>query len=368
MRNTWAVCLVVSGTLVVGACGATDTASPPPPPTSTASAVHSDAVGSPSAGGGPAVVLVSGLATQTPFTTTTTKCANGLSAGNSVSALRDSLVAAGNQVYTAPAQIGPGEVTSTVGIGPSGGCPPPLPAALTIDTTAGIDQGGEHLAAFLNYLHTQLGVTAVQLVSHSMGGLFSRSAIGNLGVQPGGLEVRSLTALSTPWTGAFPADYAEGTLPMSACGGEKTCLKVMTDYKAKLSDVEGPQGAANAIGTSDLQGPTGWNVSQGTDLSAIPVTLIGGDHFARSGGSPKVWPNDGIVSASSALARGIDGAPLQVRACLLRPDVHTIGLAAELGLPWTSSITWDPVVLAAVAAAVHAGDEGTPTTGSATDC
>lgn len=85
---------------------------------------------------GRAVVLVSGLATQTPYTTTTEKCATGLSAGNSVSALRDSLVAAGQQVFTAPAQIGPGEVTSTAGIGPSSGCPAPLPAALTIDTTA----------------------------------------------------------------------------------------------------------------------------------------------------------------------------------------------------------------------------------------
>ncbi|MDQ1306466.1 MAG: hypothetical protein QG671_2298 [Actinomycetota bacterium] len=366
MRNRWAVCLMLSGSLVVGACGATDTASAPT--RSTVSAAQSAPDGSPSAGGSPAVVLVSGLATQTPFTTTTAKCASGLSAGNSVSALRDSLIAAGNQVYTAPAQIGPGEVTSTVGIGPSSDCPTPLPATLTIDTTAGIDQGGEHLAAFLNYLHTQHGVTAVQLVSHSMGGLFSRSAIGQIGPRPGGLEIRSLTALSTPWTGAFPADYAEGKLPLSACAGERTCLQVMTDYKAKLSDVEGPQGAANAIGTSDLQGPTGWNVAQGTDLADIPVTLIGGDHFARSGGSPKVWPNDGIVSASSALARGIDGAPLRVRACLLRPDVHTIGMAAELGLPWTSSITWDPVVLAAVAAAVRAGDSGTPTADGATDC
>jgi hypothetical protein len=96
------------------------------------------------------VVLVSGLATQTPYTTTTDKCAKGLSAGNSVSALRDSLIASGNQVYTAPAQIGPGDVTSTAGIGPSSQCPPPLPADLIIDATAGIDQGGKHLAAFLD--------------------------------------------------------------------------------------------------------------------------------------------------------------------------------------------------------------------------
>lgn len=65
-----------------------------------------------------------------------------------------------------------------------------------------------------------------------------------------------------------------------------------------------------------------------------------------------MWPDDGIVSESSALAKGISGTPLKVRSCLVHPDVHTIGLAAQLGLPWTASVTWDPVVLKAVAEAV----------------
>lgn len=307
---------------------------------------------SPAASEGHAVVLVSGLATQTPYTTTNAKCTTGLSAGDSVSALRDSLVAAGNNVYTAPAQAGPGLVQSTSGVAASSGCPPPLPADLTIDTTAGLDQGGAHLAAFLTYLHDHEGVTTVDLVGHSMGGLFARGAIGDGAGQAGGVKVRSLITLSTPWTGTFPADYAEGVLPLSVCGTEQFCLKVLPDYKAKLSVPEGPQGAANVIGTRDLQGPNGWNVAQGNDLAGIPVTLIGGDRFSRPGGVPSVWPNDGIVSKSSALAEGIAGEPLTIRSCLVRPDVHTIGLAAELGLPWTASVTWDPVVLAAVTKAV----------------
>ena len=357
MRRVTAACLVACCALMVGGCGSSTGSSP---------AGSSPARGSQA--GGEAVVLVSGLATQTPYTTTTDACREGLSAGNSVSALRDRLVAAGNQVYTAPAQIGPGQVSATTGIGSSNACPSPLPAALTIDTTAGIDQGGERLAAFLSYLHDEHGVTAIHFVSHSMGGLFSRSAIGQVRSRIQGLAIRSVTTLSTPWTGAYPTDYAEGSLPLSVCGAEQTCLKVLVDYKAKLSDVEGPQGAANAIGSSDLQGPSGWNVAQGNDLAGIPVTLIGGDHFTRSDGNPRVWPNDGIVSASSALAKGISGVPLEVRGCLLRPDVHTIGMAADLGLPWTSSVTWDPLVLDAVAAAVRSSNGGGPTATRTAGC
>ena len=314
-----------------------------------------------------AVVLVSGLATQTPFTTTTDACTTGLSAGNSVSALRDRLIAAGNQVYTAPAQAGPGEVTATSGLGASSNCPPPLPADLTIDTTADLDVGGAHLAAFVDYLRMKYGITAVDFVGHSMGGLYARAAIGNVDWQAGDVAATSLTTLSTPWTGTFPADYAEGALDLSVCGGEPTCQQVLNDYKTKLSEPEGPDGAANAIGTADLQGPTGWNVAQGADLTGIPTTLIAGDFFTLPDGNPSVWPNDGIVAETSALARGISGDPMDVRACLVRPDLHTTALAEAQGLPWTAAITWDPVVLDTVVAAVDAAKAGT-TTGDTRAC
>ena len=314
-----------------------------------------------------AVVLVSGLATQTPFTTTTEACTTGLSAGDSVSALRDHLVAAGNQVFTAPAQIGPGEISATTGPNASSGCPPALPASLTIDTTAGINAGGAPLVSFVNYLYDQYGITSIDFVGHSMGGLFARSAIGNVDGTAGDVDVTSLITLSTPWTGAYPADYAEGALDLSVCGDEPTCLQVLPDYKSKLSEPEGPDGAANAISTGDLQGPEGWNEAQGADLNGIPVTLIAGDFFTLPDGNAAVWPNDGIVAENSALARGISGDPLRVRSCLVRPDLHTTALAEAQGLPWSSAITWDPVVLVAVSVAVRDVRAGS-STGDTSDC
>ena len=292
-----------------------------------------------------AVVLVSGLATQTPFTTTTEACTTGLSAGDSVSALRDHLVAAGNQVFTAPAQIGPGEISATTGPNASSGCPPALPASLTIDTTAGINAGGAQLVSFVNYLYDQYGITSIDFVGHSMGGLFARSAIGNVDGTAGDVDVTSLITLSTPWTG----------------------VQVLPDYKSKLSEPEGPDGAANAISTGDLQGPEGWNEAQGADLNGIPVTLIAGDFFTLPDGNAAVWPNDGIVAENSALARGISGDPLRVRSCLVRPDLHTTALAEAQGLPWSSAITWDPVVLVAVSVAVRDVRAGS-STGDTSDC
>ncbi len=344
---------VVTGALLSG-CGA----SPAPSPSATSSSPGptSDAKGS------RAVVLVSGLATQTPFTTSQEACGDGLSAGDSVSALRDELVRFGEQVFSAPAQIGVGQVTSTTGLGASADCPPALPARLTIDTTADIDAGGIRLTRFIDYLHRTYGIQTVDLVGHSMGGLFARAAIGDL--QGGEVSVRSLTTLSTPWTGTFPADYAAGDLPLSACEGQSTCEQVVQDYKQKLADSEGPDGAANVITTSALQGRTGWNRKQGDDLAGVPVTLIAGDHYRLPGGRAALWPNDALVAARSALARGIAGATLEVRACLVRPDVHTIGIAEQAGLPWTDAITWDPQVLDAVKGSVRAGDRP----GDTADC
>ncbi len=301
-----------------------------------------------------AVVIVSGLATQTPYTSAEAACTSGLAAGNTASEMREKLVGAGQQVFTAPTQIGPGQVTESIGVGPSADCPPPLPARMTIDTTQGIDQGGSRLAAFLAHLKEEYGINRVHLVGHSMGGLFARAAIGDVKASGRGIRFRSLTTLSVPWTGTFPADYATGALPLSACGNEPVCQQVLTDYQTKLAEPEGPDGAASVITTKLLQGRHGWNVSQGDDLRGIPVTLIAGDHYRLPGGDPQVWPNDAVVSRDSGLARGLAGAPLSIRTCLVRPDVHTIGLAEQAGLPWTSAITWDPVVMDAVLRAVEA--------------
>ena len=117
-----------------------------------------------------AVVIVSGLASTTPFTTTGAGCATGLAAGGTATALRAHLLGKGDAVYTAPAAAGRGQVHDQIGSGAFGICPTTPPETMTIDTTGSIDLAGEHLARFLDWLRTDKGVQEVDLVGHSMGG------------------------------------------------------------------------------------------------------------------------------------------------------------------------------------------------------
>ena len=55
-----------------------------------------------------AVVIVSGGAAVSPFTTPTQACGSGLAAGNTDTALREALLKAGHQVFTSPAAAGEG--------------------------------------------------------------------------------------------------------------------------------------------------------------------------------------------------------------------------------------------------------------------
>lgn len=309
---------------------------------------------------GHAVVLVSGLATQTPYTTPTQACKQGLAAGNSLTALRASLLSDGNQVFTAPAQTGTTQVTSTTGLGASSDCPTPLPATMTINTTTGIDAGGESLTRFLTYLNQTYHIDTVDFVGHSMGGLFATAATKDVKAQNLPITIRSLTTLGTPWTGAYPADYAAGKLKMSACFNQPTCVQTLTDYK-KLAQAQGAKGAASAISSLALQGKNGWTTQLGDTFKDIPVTLIGGNRFVHPGGSPQVWPNDSVVALNSALASTLNDQAIPHRSCLSRPDVHTTGIAAALQLPWTYSITWDPQVMTAVNNAVKDADNAMST-------
>ena len=80
-----------------------------------------------------AVVLVSGGATRTPFTTPTQACKDGdgfLAAGNTFSALRNFLLGKGKHVFTAPVMDNWGVVEEAPNdtVGPFAKCPRPLPA------------------------------------------------------------------------------------------------------------------------------------------------------------------------------------------------------------------------------------------------
>src|SRR5690606_9255914 len=124
---------------------------------------------------------------------------------------REFLLARGHAVYTSPAMNARGPVVEqTTGFGPFGGMPFSLPDHLTVNSTGDIDLAGEHLARFFGFLHAEYGVGTLDIVAHSMGGLFSRAAIRTLKATGSPLRVRSLTTLGTPWNGAIVGDFVVG--------------------------------------------------------------------------------------------------------------------------------------------------------------
>jgi triacylglycerol lipase len=66
-----------------------------------------------------------------------------------------------------------------------------------------------------------------------------------------------------------------------------------------------------------------------------------------------VWPNDGIVALSSALATDITDPVLPHRACYTFDDTHSIYNSQLLNLPWATALTWDPRVLDTLHSAIE---------------
>jgi pimeloyl-ACP methyl ester carboxylesterase len=298
-----------------------------------------------------AVVIVSGGDATTPFTTPDQACASGLAAGNTDTALREYLLTHGYQVFTSPAMAGRGPVVDQTGFGAFGQCPITLPENMTVDSTGSIDLAGEHLARFLNYLHTEKGITEVDLVGHSMGGLFSRSAIKVLATTNSPLNVRSLTTIGTPWEGSYLSDYANGFLPLSDCNGDKLCEQAMKGMEDEVKRLVA--GAGREVNQAYLMGQNGWNEHQAGVLDNIPVTLIAGTRFNVPGqGNPAVWPNDGLVALRSALAKNISATVLPHRRCYTFNNTHSIFVSNAAGLEWNTALTWNPEVLATVQKAI----------------
>jgi hypothetical protein len=80
-------------------------------------------------------------------------------------------------------------------------------------------------------------------------------------------------------------------------------------------------------------------------LKRIPVTLIAGDYFQKPGGTSRVWPNDGIVTKSSAQAGPVPNDVINHRRCHLLPGgTHSIYISREVGLPDNTGITWNDEV------------------------
>ena len=292
---------------------------------------------------GAAVVVVSGGDAASPFTTNDAACATGLAAGNTDTAIREYLISKGYTVYTSPAVNGRGQVVDQQGFGAFGVCPVTLPENMTVNSTGSIDAAGEHLARFVNWLHNDKGVTDVDFVVHSMGGLYSRAAIRVLATTDSQVKVRSLTTIGTPWQGSYIGDFANDVGSLNDCLGDKVCETAMKEGKAAVQKTV--SGSGREVSQPFLMGKTGWNEFQAGVLDQIPVVLIAGNRFTKEGQvNSAVWPNDGIVAAQSALAKSISDPVLPHRRCYTFDDTHSIFVSDAAGLDWKKELTWDPHV------------------------
>ena len=179
-----------------------------------------------------AAVIVSGGDAISPFTTPLRGCAGGQAAGSTDTALRASLLRAGIPVFTSPASAGPGPAEADPGFAGFTDPPMVLPEEMTVNAVGPIDDAGGCLATFLAWLSREHGVMSVDLVGHSMGGLFSRAAIRELAADNAAPTVRRLVTIGTPWQGGFAADYAAGTLPLTAAAGHAGTEQIMTEFAA----------------------------------------------------------------------------------------------------------------------------------------
>lgn len=297
------------------------------------------------------VVLVSGGAAVTPFTTPTSAAGSGLAAGNSLTALRARLLREGMRVFTAPARIGSGTVTEDAGWQGFADVGEVLPEELTINAVGTLDDAGVTLHAFLQYLAAEHGVTDVVLVAHSMGGLFSRAAIAQGAQRGSAVAVRGLVTIGTPWTGSLLGDYLAGSISLEDARGDQFTERVLTQ-SAQFAR-ENSQGAADQVSSAYLTGPAGWNAQQAGMLDGIPVTVIAGSYFAAFDTPTTLWTHDGLVGLRSASALDVPPSVVAKPDRAAFPDVHSIFFADAVGLPWERALTWDPEVADAVTEAIH---------------
>lgn len=286
-----------------------------------------------------AVVLVSGTAATTPFTTPTQACTTGYSAGNTWAYLRDYLVDRGYKVYTAPASIGGVKVTETDDeyAGPFGDCPAQLPASMTMNAIGTVDQSGSSLARFIQYLNSQYGITSVDVVGHSLGGLFGRAGIREVQLNGIPVKVRSYTTLGSPWDGTQVANITDLKKPLKGCDGQKVC-------EGFIGALLTAPGIEILIANLSPKNEPVWNQSQIGVLDGIPTTLVAGTYFTKKGGNKNRWPNDGVIERTAALATNTPNAVIPHRTCVQFPFTHSIYVSKAVGIPDRTALTWNPKV------------------------
>jgi hypothetical protein len=147
------------------------------------------------------------------------------------------------------------------------------------------------------------------------------------------VKVRSLNTLGTPWGGTIFADSPDPNNPQAACDGFQICLALLEVFSADAPDVMTETKAAYIAKL---------NEDNSGALKRIPVTLIAGDYFQKPGGTARVWPNDGIVTKSSAQAGPVPDNVINHRRChLLSGGTHSIYISRQVGLPDSTGITWN---------------------------
>ncbi len=259
---------------------------------------------------GAPVVLVSGFNTITPFTTPDPAC-NGKEGDewNPPTGIAAALKGAGMSVYTAPVM--------QQGVAPAAPCAPgtPVPPVATtyINANGDVNANGKALGTFLAFLRDNYGVTQVEMVAHSDGGLWSRAAITQQ-ANFAGVAVNSYTTLGTPQTGSFIADLSQyihnGTCDSSNEVVELVCEALQGTVDLVIKDL-GPIPIEEL--TSEYLAT--WNPEQ--TIGACPAAGIAGTYFnfplPSSLLSAYYNPSDGLVGEASAhglASKTISGTPI----------------------------------------------------------
>lgn len=287
-----------------------------------------------------AAVLVSGGGSISPFTTPDAACASGLAAGGTLTAWREGLLAAGVETYTAPATVGAGVADEDSGWAGFAEAPDVLPAEMTLDSVGEVEESATCLARFLIHLRETHDVDEVDFVAHSLGGVFSRSAIMRLREWGSDIRAVSLTTVGTPWLGSFVRHFDAENMPMP---------EPAASYAASIMGHMRQGGRLVA----ERDAPPLWAAGKEHALDGIALTRIAGTYFTGDG-SPSIYPHDGMASRHSVFAVDADPVVLPASTCHEVPDVHSIYFARIMDLPWETSITWDPAVTDHIIAAVNA--------------